>query len=129
MGLSNDLAILGTIMTKGLTTGTVNAAVVDLLHGATATTRDKGGLMITAYRIVMGPSGKIDTSGDDATVANDRGVDGGDVCLYADYGGAFFFGTDSMDASGGSGATGGTPVNGIIWIDWVDVTPTDGTLP
>lgn len=107
LNFANDVSVAGTVKTKALSTGTLNGATVDDRHGAPATARDKGGLVVSAYRFLIASTGAVDTAGD-AGAANERGGDGGYVWFYADQGALFNNGT--VNASGGAGdnAVGGT---------------------
>jgi hypothetical protein len=109
LNFNSDVDILGTVTTKDLTTGSGGGATVDQRHGATATARDRGGLEINAAIIHLGSSGLVDTSGDDASVTNNRGGDGGDLYLYANDV-AYIGGSGSINASGGNGQ--GTGIGG-----------------
>ncbi|RRS30715.1 MAG: hypothetical protein P794_05950 [Epsilonproteobacteria bacterium (ex Lamellibrachia satsuma)] len=99
--LEGDLVLNGTLKTAALTTA---GGTADSRHGAAATARDKGALNIYQRydgALIIGANGKIDTSGDDATVANERGGDGGAVNIDLNY--AFSKVDGTIDASGGNG--------------------------
>lgn len=106
----SDVVIDGVVTTKDLTTGNLNAGVIEAPHGA-ATVRDKGGLDIRGNTFWVGPSGRIDLSGGDATVAGDRGGDGGGLFLWADNA-AYIHGR--LDTTGGMGNGAGIGGDGAV---------------
>jgi len=109
-----DIVINGTVTVKDLTTGTVGGAPVDTAYtsATTATTADKGSLDIECdYNFFMGTTGRIDTSGDDATAANTRGGDGGRIYIYG-RSGVYIHG--GVYADGGNGT--GTGIGGSACI-------------
>ncbi|HHO75968.1 MAG TPA: hypothetical protein ENN05_06015 [Deltaproteobacteria bacterium] len=110
MRFERDVIINGTVVTADVSDSGENR------HGAAATERDKAGLYIYADygRFTLGRYGLIDTAGDDATVADDRGGDGGLVYVEAG-GGALVYG--DIDASGGNGLGAGDGGHGAVYSD------------
>ena len=108
--LSNDLIVNGTLTVTDLTTA---GGTVDNRHGLPATNRDKGYLHINSGGdIIVGAAGTIDAAGTDATVAGDRGGDGGTIYLRNFSGLIQIAGT--LDNSGGDGMTTGDGGNAAM---------------
>jgi len=106
--LEGDLIINGVLKTATLTTA---GGTTDNRHGAVAIDRDKGSLSIRILNngsLMIGKNGKIDTSGDDATVINERGGDGGAIDLGLTH--ALVKVDGVIDTSGGNGL--GTAIGG-----------------
>ncbi|HUT54932.1 MAG TPA: hypothetical protein VM658_16195 [bacterium] len=93
-----DVVIFGTVKPQTLDTGDLDDETIEDRAGAPATDMDMGALSIRAYRSFL--YGKMDASGADATVADQRGGYGGLVNLAGD---DYVLVTGIIDASGGNG--------------------------
>ena len=126
---TNDIEILGTLTVTDLTKGQNCAGTPELHYGIAAIDRDKVALQLESDgKMFIRPSGLISTAGDDATVTNTRGGDGGYMYLWADEG---MINEGLLDNSGGDGLGTGDGGYGAIRgsgnQDGLDFE-TDGTL-
>jgi len=98
-----DVIINGTLRVKSIDTGDLNGGAVETRHGDPGTSADMGGLFIFTFGVIM-VNGSIDLAGADATMADQRGGDGGAILLMSN---DQIRVTGSVDSSGGDGMGNG----------------------